>query len=43
MKSNRKTHATLSMPFDIEVLSEIECYVCSHFTEVSPATESDGA
>ena len=31
------------MPCDTESLSDIECYVCGNFLEVSTATESDVA
>ena len=29
------------MPYDIERISDIQCYVCIHFIEVSTATKSD--
>ena len=29
------------MPYDIESISDRQCYVCIHFIEVSTATKSD--
>ena len=43
MKENIKMHVTLSMSCDIENLPEIKLYLCSQFTEVSNATDYDGA
>ena len=40
-KENIKMNITLSIPCDIESLSEIQYYVCSNFTEVSASNESD--
>ena len=41
IKPDRKMHITLSVPFYIDILPDRQYYVCSHFTEVSTATESD--
>ena len=42
-KRNHTMYVTLSMPCDTEILSDIQCYVCGNFLEVSTATESDVA
>ena len=42
-RNQTEKNATLSIPCDIYSLSDRQCYVWSHFTELSTATESDGA